>query len=522
MTIKTKILIVDDYDINITSLKELIDFDNVEIYSATTADKALELLMEHDFALALLDVQMPDVNGFELAEMIKSVKKLKQLPIIFVTAQNQDNKTIFDAYKSGAVDLLFKPLNPEVVRSKVSIFVELSEQRQKLKKQVKELNILKKKAEAAAVAKGRFLANMSHEIRTPLSAVLGYSELIDQNPENYEEVKEYCSVIARNGKLLRSLIDSIFDLSKMDANKFELGRESFSMDEVLEDIQSSLSFQADQKNIDFSISTSGVNNTSFIGDPTRLKQIFINIIGNAIKFTPEGKVEVNVVLEKEEGNKTQSMKMTVSDEGIGISEEQARNLFEAFSQADATNQRKFGGAGLGLAISKEIARSMGGDISLLRSVEGEGTIFLIEVKLVEDIKVKDKNVQEKKSAQLTPDLSNKSILCVDDSKDNLRLLQLILKQTGAHVEMAAGGLEGIELAKTKDFDVVLMDIQMPIIDGFQTTRKLRDMGFNKPIFAVTAHVMTEEHQKCIEAGCNTVVKKPITQNELFKKLRVHL
>ena len=522
MTDKTKILIVDDYEINIKSLKELIDFDNTEVYSATSADKALELLIEHEFAVALLDVQMPDVNGFELAEMIKGVKKLKQLPIIFVTAQNQDNQTIFEAYKTGAVDLLFKPLNPDVVRAKVSIFVELSEQRQKLKEQVKQLDSLKKKAEAANVAKGRFLANMSHEIRTPLSAVLGYSELIDQNASNYEEVKEYCSVIARNGRLLRSLIDSIFDLSKIDANKFELGNEVFTLGEVMEDIESSLTFQADQKKNDLIIHSENLTETNYIGDPTRLKQVFINIIGNAIKFTVEGKVEVTATLEKGADPKRDRLKVSVSDEGIGISEDQAKSLFEAFSQVDGSNQRKFGGAGLGLAISREITRSMNGDITLLRSVEGEGTIFLIEVELRKDESATTEKEESKSTSSQTPDFSDKRVLCVDDSKDNLRLLQLILNQTGAKVELAAGGLEAIKLVEDNEFDIVLMDIQMPILDGYETTRKLRERGFDKPIFAVTAHVMTEEHDKCIEAGCDTIVKKPITQNELFKKLRQYL
>lgn len=517
---KTKILIVDDYDINITSLKELITTNDTEIYSATSANKALELLMHHEFALALLDVQMPETNGFELAQIIKGVRKLKQLPIIFVTAQNQDAKTVSDAYKAGAVDLLFKPLDPKVVRAKVSMFVELSQQKQQLRKQVDQLEALKQKAEAANIAKGRFLANMSHEIRTPLSAVLGYSELIDQNASNYEDVKEYCAVISRNGKLLRSLIDSIFDISKIEADKFELSHEEFELGELIKDIESSLNFQAVQKGIELEFVDESVGISHYIGDPTRLKQVFINIIGNAIKFTSEGKVEVVIGLERKSKNKHR-LQITVSDEGIGIEQEQAENLFEAFSQADGSNQRKFGGAGLGLAISREITRSMNGDITLLRSVEGEGAIFLIEVELatVENV---IPNSSQDKTDSLRLDLEGKKILCVDDSKDNLRLLELILSKTEATVELVTDGNTAIEMVNDESFDLVLMDIQMPIIDGYETTKCLRTNGFTKPIFAVTAHVMAEEHKKCLAVGCDTIIRKPINQQELFKKIQTYL
>lgn len=514
----TKILIVDDYPINIQSLKELVSFENTDVYSATSADKALELLMEHDFAVALLDVQMPDVNGFELAKMIKGVKKLKQLPIIFVTAENQDNALIFEAYKTGAVDVLFKPLIPAVVRSKVSIFVELSHQRELLKQQVKEMESLKIKAESASVAKGRFLANMSHEIRTPLAAVLGYSELIDRNASNYEEVKEYCSIIARNGKLLRSLIDSIFDLSKIEAEKLELSSEKFDLKDVFTDLKSTLDFQANEKDISLIFNDNKLNDSIYLGDPTRLKQIFINIIGNAIKFTSEGKVEVVASLGDGPTKDFKRLKVTVSDEGIGIEEEQAEGLFEAFSQADGSNKRKFGGAGLGLAISREIARSMGGDITLLRSVEGEGTIFLIEVELnIIENKSSSPNRDERKTVK-NFDFNQFKVLCVDDSKDNLRLLELILSETNIQVDLANGGVEALAASKKNEYDIILMDIQMPVMDGFETTKTLRQNGYSKPILAVTAHVMAEEHKKCLDAGCDAILSKPLVQSELLNKM----
>lgn len=530
--IKTKILVVDDYKENILALEGLIATPEVEIFSAMNADQALELIDRNEFGLLLLDVQMPGTSGFELAKIIRSVQKYRSLPIIFVTAHQGDSSVIFEGYKSGAVDLLFKPLDGNIVRAKVQMFVEMARQKALLQSQVNELERLRIEADAANLAKSQFLANMSHEMRTPLAAVMGFAELITRSQSDNNETRELSAAVERNGSLLLRLIDDILDLSKIEAGRLELEKTEFDLAELLHDIDSTLTFRAREKGLVLNMQTS-TPQTKYISDPTRIKQILLNIIGNAIKFTAAGRVDVSVHIEpprhtKLENSKKDSLVIHVKDQGIGLNLAQSERLFRPFGQADPSTKRLFGGSGLGLVISRQIARAMQGDLKLIASEPGQGSTFeiVLEIERSEGAHVALQNRKlsplKNSASDMKVDLKSKWILAIDDSPDNLTLISMFLKETGVRINFAKNGLEAIVEIQKNNFDLVLMDIQMPGMDGNEATVEIRKLGFKNPIIALTAHAIRSEQEKCLASGCDMVLTKPVSRNHLVDTVSKYL
>ncbi|MEZ0391983.1 MAG: ATP-binding protein [Pseudobdellovibrionaceae bacterium] len=396
---KTNILVVDDQPENIKALTRLIESDEIEVISAQDADRALNLLMNHDFALAVLDVQMPIVSGFELARLIRGVKRFRGLPIMFVTAHLQEQSFIFEGYETGAVDLLFKPLDPHVVRSKVKAFVQIDQQNKKLKQQLEQMNRLRIEADAANLAKSRFLANMSHEIRTPLGAVMGFADLISQSDISDSEREQFGEAIRRNGHLLLRIIDDILDFSKIEAQRLVLEKVKFNLQELIQDVISILQKRAEEKKIQLSSVFKNSMQQSYLCDPVRLKQILINVIGNAIKFTNQGEVRVEMETRAldltHENENFDRLTITVTDTGIGMTPEQAESLFQPFTQADASTKRQYGGTGLGLVIAQQLARALKGDLLLKATAPGQGSTFVLTVLLE---KIPDSSVEAQPSA----------------------------------------------------------------------------------------------------------------------------
>lgn len=516
--IKTKILLVDDYPENLEALTAIIEANDVEIHAFVNIDDALESLVLHDFGLAILDVQMPGMSGFDLAKLIRGVKRFSQLPIIFVTAQQNDERTVMKGYETGAVDFLFKPLIPYIVRGKVRVFVELQNQRQLMQEQLEELQKLRIAAEAASLAKSLFLANMSHEIRTPLASVMGFADLIAKGDLPPKDIKSCSSSIRRNGNLLLRLIDDILDLSKIEANRLDMEMVQSSLNDLFDDIDSTLSFKAQEKGITLHLIKGEKIKHDHVFDTTRLKQILLNIIGNAIKFTAKGEVTVTTELI----SKTSAedlLKVTVIDQGIGIRSDRIEHLFHLFEQADLSVKREFGGSGLGLVISRQLARAMGGDVRIVSSVFGSGTIFEISVVLKkshkQQLSLSSRKEYSKDDKFDKIDLSSKRILVVDDARDNIVLIEFFMRETQAILVTAENGLIAIDLCREQTFDLILMDIQMPVMNGHEATIKLRQMNIKSPIIALTAFTTKLEHDKCLEAGCNGVLIKPISKNSLL-------
>lgn len=663
------VLIVDDRIDGLITLEAVLSSPSVNLVKAQSGREALELLNLYEFAVILLDVQMPEMDGFETAAIIRQNEKYKMTPIIFVTAINKDERYIYRGYEAGAVDYVFKPFEPQILRAKVSVFLDLfkknrqlaaqadrireSERRERylrlteleneslkryrnladaiphmvwraradgtwdyinkgwtdytgltlekssgntwqgtifpedinpfLKvwmdsmnegksfeaecrivgknnevrwfwvKAVPELNLsgqitnwlgtctdihgrkmaeiklieAEQEAKAASHSKTSFLANMSHEIRTPMNAILGFTELMLDTEQSPEERVKCIHTVQRNASQLLKIIDEILDISKVESGHMQIERVDVNVPGILEDLKNFLRLQAADKGLEFKIRLASAIPRVIYSDPTRLRQILLNLIGNAIKFTKKGFVHVDVSweekIEKEGKNK---LIFLVSDSGIGIAPQNIGRLFQPFMQEDDSTTRHFGGTGLGLILSKQLAQAMGGNVTLKESMPGQGSQFLVEVQadplpdssfvssLDFNIRPRNKKFPQKGDTRL----KNVKVLLVEDVIDNQALMVHFLSMAGAEVEVANNGVEGVAKALAGKFDAVLMDIQMPFLDGYEATRQLRGQGYKAPIIALTAHALMEERDKSIEAGCDDHLSKPVEFNVLIEHL----
>jgi signal transduction histidine kinase/ActR/RegA family two-component response regulator/HPt (histidine-containing phosphotransfer) domain-containing protein len=406
-----------------------------------------------------------------------------------------------------------------IVRS-AEIISELEESRSEAKE-------FRLRAEEASQAKSQFLANMSHEIRTPLTAILGFVRLLREGvDEGVEEVRQdYLKTIHSNSQHLLELINDILDLSKIEAGELHVERAACVPNRIIAELVSLLRVKALEKEIDLEAMASGGVLTQIQSDPARLRQVLMNLIGNAIKFTQSGEVRVTSSFVEKEGQP--QFRVEVSDTGGGIPPEKLKTIFLPFTQADSSTTRKHGGTGLGLPISKRIAEALGGDLAVQSELE-HGSTFTLEVPAgpLCDIGTFEKAVPIDLLRSQQPDdepvTFSGRILLVDDGATNRKLISLILRRAGAEVTCAENGQIAIELVAENQFDLILMDMQMPVMDGYTAATTLREQGATLPIIALTAHAMKDDEEKCRAAGCSSYLTKPIDNNTLLHTVAVAL
>jgi len=399
-----------------------------------------------------------------------------------------------------------------------------------------ELQAAQLAAESASRAKSEFLANMSHEIRTPMTAILGYADLLQETGQSDLERAEHVRTIRRNGEHLIAVINDILDLSKIEAERMEVERIECSPLRIAADVVSLLRLRAGAKDLDLTLDCHVPVPEVIESDPTRLRQILMNLVGNAIKFTDSGSVRVVLALDDTAPGARPKLRIDVVDTGVGISPEQRTVLFRPFAQGDTSTSRRFGGTGLGLAISRRLAQLLGGDITL-ESEAGRGSTFSLTIdpgafdpeKLIATPDRVDAILNHASHAPLEGDGTSAvtlrgRVLLAEDGPDNQRLLSHHLRKAGAQVEIAANGLQAVELVEDAQrrgdpFALILMDMQMPEMDGYTAARAIRDSGVATPIVALTAHAMRGDREKCINAGCDDYLSKPVLRDDLLRVCR---
>lgn len=382
----------------------------------------------------------------------------------------------------------------------------------------------KEQAESASQLKNSFLANMSHEIRTPMTAVLGFAEIL--HDPTLSEADRFDSIrrIEQSGRNLLRLIDDILDISKIEAGRLRIEKVVFSPLEVINEVIAMLQLQASAKKLDLCVEIKNALPAAVVSDPTRLRQILINLLGNAIKFTQKGEVILRV-FSKHISESECHLVFEVRDSGIGIPIDKQCRLFQPFAQADESITRKFGGTGLGLILSKRLAEHLGGNLELMFSQPGHGSCFQFQIAC--GVSSDDGCMDVSTADSLGDEAPERSlegvrVLIAEDIAENQLLFKIYLEGAGAVVDMAVNGEQALHMIERENYDIILMDVQMPVLDGLQATRTLRERGYSKPILALTAHAMSNEKELSQNSGCNDHLTKPISRYKLVESIKKHL
>jgi signal transduction histidine kinase len=515
MTEQKKIIIVDDNIENLNTLKNIMK-NQYEVYPCPSALKMFDLLEHIKPDLILLDVEMPEMNGYESAKKLKDNNKFREIPIIFLTSMN-DAKSEIKGLNIGAVDYIHKPFAAPLLLRRIETHLALIKHQQEAQKASLE-------AQNASRAKGEFLSHMSHEIRTPLNAIIGMIN-IAANIDDINKIK-YCLNKADNAsKHLLNIINNILDLSKIEADKFELSASEFNLEEMLMNIFNVVNVRAEEKNLNLSVNINKNVPSFIISDELRLSQVILNLVNNAIKFTPEKGTIVMSAEKLEDTDSDITLRLEVADSGIGISKEQQERLFTSYGQADNNISKNFGGTGLGLVISKRIVELMQGRI-WIESEFNKGSKFIFTIKTGKGTGsgVKKSSLVMNDSVENSFNFKGYKILAADDSEINREILFALLENTKISVDFAENGKNAVSMFKEHpgSYNLILMDVHMPEMDGYEATKTIRAFNKEIPIIAMTADVFREDIEKCLSAGMNDHIGKPISTDALYEALKKHL
>jgi signal transduction histidine kinase len=528
-TEKQKILVVNDDAASLLALTSLLDQwaheTNYEVMAARSGQDALRQVLLHDFAVILLDVNMPGMDGFETAEAIHQRARSADIPIIFVTAFLADEIDRLKAYQRGAADFLYTPVIPQILHAKVSVFValamkneELKRQTQKLSQRTTELTATNKRltremeerraAERQSHAKDEFLAMLGHELRNPLSAISSAASLIGLAGAGPDTVGRAKVIIQRQSQHLSRIVDDLLDLSRAMSGKILLSRQPL---EVAALVSSCLdTFKATgrtgnyQLNID--LARGWVD-----GDPTRLEQIASNLIDNALKYTPQGgTIDITVGHDEEQDQ----VLLTVRDSGVGIAPDLLPHVFDVFVQGSITIDRSQGGLGIGLALVRRLVELHGGSVSAHSDGAGLGSVFAIRLPRTEPVVVAEPR------AASGIDGGKPTVLLIEDNEDGREMMATMLDAFGFAVLQAADGIQGVQMAHATAPGVALVDIGLPGIDGYEVARRLRQDPQTRAIklIALTGYGLADDQRRVLEAGFDMHLVKPVDLDNLLAAL----
>jgi signal transduction histidine kinase len=554
------VLLVDDHAENLVAIEAILADPAYRFVRATSGREALREVLRHDFALILLDVEMPEVDGYETATLIRERPRSRQTPIIFLTANHRTDGNVFRGYAVGAVDYLLKPVSPEVLRSKVHVFVELFRRQEDLRRAHDELesrvaertlelananaalsaeidersriaqertDLLKREQEARRDAetanrlKDEFLATLSHELRTPLNAIMGWAHVLSQSSGDRDTVERAATVIRQNAKAQAKLVDDVLDVSRIIGGKVVLETTDVDLAAVIEAAIDSVMPAANAKSI--RVERDLARGLSLVGDRDRLQQVVWNILSNALKFTPKGGF-VRVKLFAESGDAV----IRVADTGVGIPADFLPYVFDRFRQADSSMSRRHSGLGLGMAIVRHLVELHGGTVSVESEGEAKGATFILRLpaqmahrgRTVPRAVVSATDDRDEAEAD---GLHGIRVLIVEDDADSRSVLALLLERQGAVVDQAGSVAEAFGTMSRGEPDVLISDIGMPDEDGYSLIRRLRarpsETQVRLPAIALTAYARPLDAETAISAGYDRYMRKPVVPSELVRAIK---
>jgi signal transduction histidine kinase len=504
-------LLVDDLEENLLSLEALLRRDGLSLLKARNGDEALELLLQNDVALALVDVQMPGLNGFELAELMRGNERTRRIPIIFVTAGTTDSRRRFQGYEAGAVDFIQKPIETDVLRSKADVFFELYRQRQQIAEQRDVLELQAQALKQADRRKDEFLATLAHELRNPLAPLRQGLDVLRKNPDHPDGVQIRDRMDRQLGNLVH-LIDDLLDVSRVSQGKIDLRKEKVNLRDVVNQAVEASRPHFEGANHRLSVELPQ-QDVWLEADPTRLSQILANLLNNAAKYTPNGgSIAVTGSL------RGPTLELVVTDNGVGIPQEMQSDIFELFTQVGSHSERSQGGLGIGLALVRQLVELHGGTVRAASAGIGMGSSFHIELPISKSVAATD-TTQERKNAAGKSN-GRLKVLVVDDNIDVADVTGWMLEEIGHEYLTINDGRDALREAMSFQPDVILLDIGLPELDGHEVCRILRaNQRFKDTvIIAQTGWGQEKDKQKSIESGFNRHLTKPVSLDVLAETI----